>query len=319
VGRKGWEVRWEGAGEVRRREEDGFLCLSAAMGPVGSKRWWELVCVNPLLGGLVKFGLDFSGELFLQAELPLGEEALLEPRVKAVREGFSLGAAAVWNGASTLAGTSLAGEAMEEGVDLVRLIEETGWPHSVRKGGGFSVPLETQRGSWLARVEEREGRVHATREVGTVDELPPISRLAVAGFLLAASRRLRLARPAVDEDKDGVVARLEVVFGMAPSGLELASAFEALSVGADLCASQIETLGHETVARNFLSSFAEATEDGSSSAEATEDGFPSAETTEDGFSLGQGSEAVGSAKGPVLRSFSEGGKKHENQKERNMT
>ena len=77
-------------------------------------------------------------------------------------------------------------------------------------------------------------------------------RVALGGFLLAASGLVRLARAAVSERDGSPVARFEVVFPSAPDPFEISSALESLSVACSRCGEEVITLQEPVIARRYL-------------------------------------------------------------------
>jgi hypothetical protein len=114
------------------------------------------------------------------------------------------------------------------------------------------VELEVPGGfSHAVLIPEKQG-VRVSCEIATLDAIREECWQAVAGFLLAACGLVRMARASVNANGMPLAPRFEVVFGSAPSPVEISSALESLSVCCSLCGEEIRTLQVPAIAERYL-------------------------------------------------------------------
>jgi hypothetical protein len=210
--------------------------------------FWDALVRNASLAGLAKLVLAQDGSPQLRAELPVLEGVNLATRIYETCSGFE---AEWWHKDDHSFPTgSLAGDA--EPVDLKRLCAEAGWPIAERGGRKLAVELEVQGGFSQALLIPMEHGVRISCEVAAFDAIPEECRQAVGGLLLAASGLVRMGRASINVNGTPPVAQFEVVFGTAPSPLEISSALESLSVGCSLCGEEVKALQVPAIAERYL-------------------------------------------------------------------
>jgi hypothetical protein len=235
---------------VTAKTDDEWLLLEAdfANEPQGPGFFWEALVRNASLAGLAKLVLARDGGLRLRAEIPVLEGVDLTTRVGESCRGFE----AVWTREGNHSSTDAPPAGQTEPIDLKGLCGEAGWPFSERGGGKIAVELEAPGGFCQALLSPTEHGVRIHCEVAALDSITKECRQAVAGFLLAASGLVRMGRASVDAKGTSPVAQLEVVFGTAPSPLEISSALESLSIAYSRCGEEIKTLQSPAIAKRYL-------------------------------------------------------------------
>jgi hypothetical protein len=245
-----WLVRASRASEsaVLVRLVDGFLVLTDDYSPATPPSRWDLAKVNSNLMGLAKFAAAPSGGLSLRAEIPVQAEVNLPLRISQACSAF----AAAQHPTRGRQGNTGVTPTQAAPTDLLKLVEAAGWQCSSQNGGVCAVPLETRQGGFTGIVSAPAGALRVCTELASWDSLTATCRDGLASLLLTANARLRLARAIVTEDESGGAAQLEVLFQVPATPAELRSALEALSVGADICASAADILQAEAAAKLFL-------------------------------------------------------------------
>ncbi|HOX55990.1 MAG TPA: hypothetical protein P5205_03080 [Candidatus Paceibacterota bacterium] len=245
-----WLVRASRTTEssILARLVDGFLILTAQYTPAAPSAGWELLKANANLSGLAKFASAPGGGWCLRAEIPISAECDLPSRIAQACSAFAAAQGV------PRAGQGSVGIIPSDGppAELGRLVEAAGWKCSSQSGDVCSVALETRLGGHTAILNAPAGAVRICTDLALWDTLPVTCRDGLANMLVTANARLRLARAIVAEDESGGAAQLEVLFQAPAAPAELRSAFEALSVGADACASIADLLQEEAAAELFL-------------------------------------------------------------------
>ncbi len=245
-----WVVRASRTSEssMLARLADGFLVLTDDYGPATPPSHWDLLKANANLMGLAKFAAAPGGRVILRAEIPVLAEGNLPLRISQACSAF----AAAQQATRSRRGNTGVASAEASPTDLLKLVEETGWRCSSQDGDVCAVPLETRQGGYTGVVTAPPGAVRVCAELAAWDSLSVPCHDGLASMLLTANARLRLARAIIAEDESGGAAHLEVVFQAPATAAELRSALEALSVGADTCASAADVLQDEAAAKLFL-------------------------------------------------------------------
>jgi hypothetical protein len=245
-----WLVRDRRASEssVLVRLVDGFLLLTDDFSLATPPSRWDLLKANANLTGLAKFSAAPGGGLCLRAEIPVQAEGNLPLRISQACGAF----AAAQHLTQLGQGNTGVTPAEAAPTDILKLVEAAGWRCSSQKGDVCAVPLETLQGGHTAIVTAPAGAVRVCTELASWDTLSAPCREGLAGMLLTANARLRLARAVVAEDESGGAAQLEVLLQAPVAPAELRSALEALSVGADTCVPTADLLQEETAAKLFL-------------------------------------------------------------------
>ena len=245
-----WLVRVSRASEssVLVRLVDGFLVLADAFSPAARVPRWDLLKANASLLGLAKISAAPSGGLCLRAEIPVQADCNLPLRITQACDAFAAAQDPTRAGQGTIGITPAEAAAP----DLPKLVSAAGWRCSSPGGEICAVPLATRQGGHTAIVTAPAGAVRICAELVSWDALSEPCRDGLASMLLTANARLRLARAIVDENESGGAAQLEVLFQAPVAPVELRSALEALSVGADACASAADLLQEEAAAKLFL-------------------------------------------------------------------
>jgi len=243
-------VRAKIAGDWLALEAD--FCQSPNAPAKGPAFFGDLLVRNATLPGLVKFVITTDGSVWLCADLPLHEGIDIAARIREACTGF----VSAWTGEPTDPAASSAtdspGTADDEPINLKQICAEAGWPFVERASGKLAVELEVANGFYQALLVPTGRGVQITCDLATCDAAPPVSRQAISGLLLAASRAVRLGRAAIAPGEVPPVARFEVVFAGAPCPLELASALESLSVACSHCGEEINLLQDHAVAQRYL-------------------------------------------------------------------
>jgi hypothetical protein len=210
--------------------------------------FWDALVRNASLGGLAKLVLTRDGSPRLRAEIPESESLDLSTRVRETCGGLQAG----WTHKADHASTDLPRVSEAESIDLKGLCTEAGWLYAERGGRKLAVELEVPGGFCQALLSPAENGIRISCEVATIDAITEECRQAIAGFLLAASGLVRMGRASVITNGTSAVAQFEVVFGSAPSPLEISNALESLSVSCSLCGEEIKTLKVPAIAERYL-------------------------------------------------------------------
>lgn len=262
---------------VSAQAVEGWLALDAALEDhLGRSEFWSLLELNGRLDGPAKFALGPAASApQLRAEVPLDEEVDLVARLHEACDGFKTALEALkaqpdrgdeadghlgatrWPedaAAEPHALISLVPGDVDAGsVDLAALCSEAGWPATLRSSGTAFVDLEVPGGFYQALLNHGvSGALRVSVRVASGERNSGERGLALAGFLLIASGCVRLARPAVRRQQHETAAFFEVCFASAPSAVELAHAYSALSVACRLCGREAKAFEDERVARAFL-------------------------------------------------------------------
>jgi hypothetical protein len=209
--------------------------------------FWDALVRNATLPGLAKLALAHDGSLQLRAELPMIEGIDLAARFRETCCGFE----AEWTHKDDRSSQDVP-PVKAEPIDLKGLCSESGWPFTERGGRKLAVELEVPGGFSQALLIPAEHGVRISCEVACLDPITERCRQAVGGFLLAASGLVRMVRASVNTNGTPAAAQFEVVFGTAPSPLEISSALESLSVSCSLCGEEIKTLTVPAIAERYL-------------------------------------------------------------------
>jgi len=134
------------------------------------------------------------------------------------------------------------------------LCREAGWTVRERAPHELVIDLETARGFHQAELAVTgRGSTRITAVVARFESLGDVSRDALAHFLLAAGRVLRLVRPVINNTEDGATVAFEFETVLPLSGDELDDVLTALAVAAQEFGREIVCLGDEASARRYLS------------------------------------------------------------------
>ena len=194
-----WLVRDRRASEssVLVRLVDGFLLLTDDFSFATPPSRWDLLKANANLTGLAKFAAAPGGGLCLRAEIPVQAEGNLPLRISQACGAF----AAAQHLTQPAQGNTGVTPAEAAPTDILKLVEAAGWRCSSQKGDVCAVPLETPQGGHTAIVTAPAGAVRVCTELASWDTLSAPCREGLAGMLLMANARLRLARAVVAEDE----------------------------------------------------------------------------------------------------------------------
>jgi hypothetical protein len=210
--------------------------------------FWDALVRNASLEGMAKLVLAHDGSLRLRAEIPLLEGVDLTTRVRETCRGFET----QWTHKDDHSCQEVSPAGVAEPIDIKGLCSEAGWPFVERSGRKIAVELEVPGGFCQALLSPAEHGVRISCDVPTLDSITEECRRAVGGLLLAASGLVRMGRASVNTNDTSPVARFEVVFGTAPSPLEISSALESLSIAYSRCGEEIKTLQAPAVAECYL-------------------------------------------------------------------
>jgi hypothetical protein len=231
-----------------KTEGDWVLLVADCTGAAQrADSFWDALVRNASLPGLAKLALAHDGSLQLCADLPVIEGIDLTARFSEACCGFEAG----WTHKDDHPSPDLS-PVEGEPIDLKDLCSEAGWPFAERGGRKLAVELEVPGGFNQAILIPTEHGVRIHYELATFDAITDQCRQAIGGFLLAASGLVRMARASVTTNGTSAVAQFEVVFGTAPSPLEISSALESLSVSCSLCGEEIKTLTAPAIGERFL-------------------------------------------------------------------
>ena len=236
---------------VTARINDDWLMLEAECEGEAQPRglFWDALVRNSSLECLAKVVLAQDVGLRLRAELPILEDVDLGTRVGEACRGFE----AEWTHTGNHSYQKVSSNDEESRIDLKGLCTEAGWPFAERSGGKLAVELEVPDGFCHALLIPAKQGVHIHCEIATLEDATAECRQAVAAFLLAASGLIRMGRASIKKsDGAAPVAQFEVVFGTAPSPLEISSALECLSVACSICGEEIKTLQVPAIAERYL-------------------------------------------------------------------
>ena len=240
---------------IRLRADDDWLLFEAALDGTGCAAVGQdgflparLMRWNATLPGGAKFAMDDQFNLTVRAQAPLLEDVDPGPRLLEGWSGIEAGLQRFHAAQEKTPAPSAA-----TAPDLRALAAGTGWAFTERQDGGLAFELSSQDSSMMAAMHETvHGGVRAWVRLASLEELPAVSRDALAVLLLRAGSVLRLARPAFAPDDGRTSACLEVVFDTAPAGDELRLALESLAVGVTLAAREAKFLCDEQTAREYL-------------------------------------------------------------------
>jgi len=221
---------------------------------------WALLRENSALRGVARFVRHDERRIGLVGDVAIGGHELTASRIEAAGTSL-LSAEAVGSGkASKSPGKAPPPFPPDPAADgdpgWERIGEEGGWRVNKRDDGRYAVELDAPGLMNQAFLERRGGRgeepvisLDLLRAAG----LSPVSRRAIALFLLGLTGRLRSVRGAVTREEPEVV-RLEVALPVAPAATapELDLALEALSLACRLGSREVKALGQEPLARIYL-------------------------------------------------------------------
>ncbi len=135
-----------------------------------------------------------------------------------------------------------------------QLCQSTGWDYYERGSGTLAITLEVSRRFCQAfAYQQASGEFR----LSTVLETPPLSntsRQAVALFLLAATRAVRMARATMSRDHQARTPeyRWEVTWTALPSRTAFHYGLSALSLACRLTARELPALADEAIAQAYL-------------------------------------------------------------------
>ena len=112
---------------------------------------------------------------------------------------------------------------------LRELLAESGWSHQEQPGGGISIDIGCHGAHLAASADHDAGAFRCGLRLGTVADIPPLCREAVAVLLLTVTDALPLVRAAASaaNAEDGV--QLEAAFAAEPTADDMRSTLDALA------------------------------------------------------------------------------------------
>jgi hypothetical protein len=143
--------------------------------------------------------------------------------------------------------------------DVERACAEAGWPCVVVAGTRPRVDIETRAGLFTAVLESSPaGTERAVVELMDLGGQLSVCRDAVAAFLMAVSGSVRSVKSAL-RDRDG--ANLAVLVSPVAGVQSLDRVFSALAVACQLAGREVQALGGERLASEYLALWDRAGED----------------------------------------------------------
>jgi hypothetical protein len=271
AGPDSWEFTVPGVQRVSVQRDRDWLCLRAPLGESGSSEIPEgnlshfLRAQGSLLTA-AKLGYDSkTAQPWLLAEIPIDEEAELDGVVDQNLAAFQQ-LARIWNGdggehqpAAQARDPSFARRANlrsavqdSVGDHMAEQCREAGWTYTARRDGRLMIPLDVRNGFCQVTIEPVDpSGVRVAFDLGWLPT-EAACRLATAWFLLAASYRIRWARPVLVDAGGQDRCCWEVLLQSPTDSKRLDRALTALSVACQLCRREFEALRDEAVARWFV-------------------------------------------------------------------
>jgi hypothetical protein len=254
VGPQRWECQLRGHKRqaASARVADDWLHLRLPIEQVIEvDRIEEFLTWNGQLEGPSKFCLE-DRQLCLAAEIPISDEIPFLPRLEAALQGVDQGLRMLNRPEASPVAASEPASAPGTAIDLAALCREAGWPHVVRPSGELAIELDVPRSFHQAILRAGpEQRLDLTVEIGSLHNLTPSSRRAVAVLLLSAAGVVRLARPAAAADaKRSMLWQVSLTPDV--TAAELGHGLAALSVACRQCAREVKLLEDESIANDYL-------------------------------------------------------------------
>ena len=136
---------------------------------------------------------------------------------------------------------------------VAQLCAETGWTCTQRSDGQPAITLDVTGAFHQALAASTpDGSVRLAVALDVADSLPPVCRTAVQLFLLTASRVIRMVRATGSIDPSLPAYRWEVAWSETPSAFQFHHGLSALSVACRHTAREVEALGDEEIAKQYL-------------------------------------------------------------------
>jgi len=240
-------------GDAEARLEEGWLTLRLSL-PDRDLTAWDALCLNTEMQGLGKIVISHNACTFeAAADIALTglSDRALEQRLA---EALADIAHADLHGAARPS-VSPGGDPVEgPAVDVAALIQESGWPMTIRPSGTAAVRLDVPGEFCQALVEQerRTGGVRLKADLGEAADLSAASREATALLMLTTSAVTRLARACADRDAQSAPVGFEVAFSPPVTPTEMGHALAALSVASRMCRRELAVMRDESVARDYL-------------------------------------------------------------------
>lgn len=274
-----WEFSLPGTatGRGTARVDLDWLLLDIPLGRArpnpSSRRLQDVLSLAARINGPAKFGFDpLTGRIHLQAEIPLVLEDDPMERIDLAFVSFEQALAECDSPGSTsksepkkvsltLNVPAVIPDLAERCARWKQLCEEATWPLHERTSSKLAVSLDVP-GSFCQALVEAHGpdTMRIRHEAGRL-AVGEASRHALAAFLLAGARSVRMARAYLEIESAGPeVSGAEPVFGFGweivlrdpPAQFELERALSALSMACRSSTNELAVLTNDEVAKRYL-------------------------------------------------------------------